>query len=325
MADILLENAAFLDLASIHPDDLELTQLETCAPKWQWFDKVSRKELLSGINQFDLIISNKVVVDAEIIKKADRLKLICISATGVNNVDLIAAQKKGVMVCNVQAYATASVVQHVFSLILTLATQLDESRLAVSDKRWSKSEHFSVLGIPILELQGKTIGIVGFGVLGTAVAKVAESFGMKVLIAKRDTSDFRDGRILLRELLPRVDVLSLHCPLTRQTRGLIGSSELALMKSSALLINTARGGLVDEIALLEALKKHQLAGAGLDVLEQEPPATDNTLINAGLKNLLLTPHVAWASQESRQRLVDEVVKNINAFISGQARNVITHP
>lgn len=325
MMDTLLGNAAFLDLASIHPDDLELTQLEACAPIWQWFNKISREELLSSIDQFDLIISNKVVIDAEIVQKADRLKLICVSATGVNNVNLIAAQKKGVVVCNVQAYATASVVQHVFSLILTLATQLDESRLSVSDKRWSNSEHFSVLGIPILELQGKTIGIVGFGELGKAVAKVAESFGMKVLIAKRDADDSRDGRILLRELLPQVDVLSLHCPLTRQTQGLIGSDELALMKPSALLINTARGGLVDEFALLEALKKHRLAGAGLDVLEREPPAIDNMLINTGLKNLLITPHVAWASQESRQRLVDEVVNNIHAFITGQTRNVITHP
>ena len=325
MTDTLLENAAFLDLASIYPDDLELTQLESCAPKWHWFNKISREELLASIDQFDLIISNKVVVTAEIIEKADRLKLICVSATGVNNVDLIAAQKKGVVVCNVQAYATASVIQHVFSLILTLATQLDESRLAVSDKRWSESEHFCVLGIPILELRGKTMGIVGYGQLGKAVAKVAESFGMKVLIAKRDAGDDREGRILLHELLPQVDVLSLHCPLTSQTQGLISGDELALMKSSSLLINTARGGLVDETALLEALKKNQIAGAGLDVLEQEPPAIDNVLINSGLKNLLITPHVAWASQESRQRLVDELVININAFINGQARNVITHP
>lgn len=320
-----LSNAAFLDLASIHPDDLELTQLTACVPSWRWFDKLSREDLLLKINEFDVVVSNKVVLDAEIIKKADRLKLICISATGVNNVDLIAAQKKGIVVCNVRAYATASVVQHVFSLILTLVTQLDKSRLAVSDKRWARSENFCVLGIPIMELQGKTIGIVGYGELGKAVANVAESFGMKVLIAKRDASDNRQGRLALDVLLPQVDVLSLHCPLNKDTQGLIGRDELAMMKPGALLINTARGGLVDELALLDALKGHHLFGAGLDVLEQEPPAEDNALIGAQLKNLLITPHVAWASRECRQRLVDTLAGNISAFIAGKPENVVTHP
>ena len=315
-----LSNAAYLDLASIHPDDLNLSQLESSVSNWQWFDKIERDVLLSRIHKFDVVISNKVVLDAEVIEKADSLKLICVSATGVNNIDIEAAHKKGICVCNVQAYATPSVVQHVFSLLLTLVTQLDESRLAVTDKRWTNSENFCVLGIPVLELQGKTLGIIGYGELGKAVADVALAFGMKVLIAKRDSNDNRKGRLALADLLPEVDVLSLHCPLNQNTMGLIGVNELALMKSTAILINTARGGLVDEQALCEALKNGVIAGAGLDVLSEEPPSTDNFLLSTNLKNLILTPHVAWASRESRQRLVDELVKNINAYKDGQLRN-----
>lgn len=314
--------AAFLDLASIHPDDLNLAQLEGCVSQWVWFDKIGREELLANINDYDVVVSNKVVLDAEVIENAENLKLICVSATGVNNIDLDAAHKKGVAVCNVKTYATPSVVQHVFSLILTLVTQLDESRRAVSDKRWSNSETFCVLGIPISELQGKTIGIVGYGELGQAVANIAEAFGMNVLIAKRNPDDDREGRIDLSVLLPQVDVLSLHCPLNHQTHGLIGAKELVLMKPSALLINTARGGLVDEQALLEALKTKAIAGAGLDVLEEEPPAGDHVLVVSDLNNLIITPHIAWASRQSRQRLIDELVLNINAFGSGKMRNVV---
>ena len=325
MSNKTVKNAAYLDVASIHPDDLNLSQLQASISEWQWFDKIDRETLLSNIHQFDAVISNKVVLDAEVLEKADNLKLICVSATGINNVDIEAAFKKGITVCNVQSYATASVVQHVFSLILTLSTQLDESRLAVSEKRWSQSENFCVLGIPIMELQNKVLGIVGYGELGRAVAHVAKAFGMDVLIAKRNVDDACEGRILLDEMLPQVDVLSLHCPLNAETQGLIGSREMAKMKSESLLINTARGGLVDEAALLEALKNHQIAGAGLDVLAQEPPLIDNELINAKLKNLIITPHVAWASRESRQKLVDELVKNIEAYIKGESRNLVTHP
>lgn len=325
MSENVLQHAAFLDLASIHPGDLQLTELKTCVPEWSWFDRIGRDELLSVIHKFDLVVCNKVVLDAGLIQKADRLKLICVSATGVNNVDLDAVSEKGITVCNVQAYATASVVQHVFASLLTLITRLDESRKAVSDKDWSRSENFCVLGIPITELQGKTLGIVGFGELGSAVARVAEAFGMKVLVARRDESDTREGRLPLNELLPQVDVLSLHCPLNEVTRNLIGRDELSLMKPDAFLLNTARGGLVDEVALLEVLGAGGIAGAALDVLEQEPPGFEHPLIDAGLPNLLITPHVAWASRESRQRLVDELVKNISAYEKGERRNVVTHP
>jgi len=325
MSERTLNNAAYLDLASIHPDDLDLSKLEASVSNWHLFDKIGRDELLSNIHQFDVVISNKVVLDADVIEQADKLKLICVSATGINNIDMVAAQKKGITVCNVQAYATASVVQHVFSMILTLVTQLDESRLAVADARWRNSENFCVLGIPIMELNDKCIGIVGYGELGRAVANVARAFGMNVLIAKRNLEDDREARLPLHELLSKVDILSLHCPLNEQTRGLIGANEIAMMKPGALLINTSRGGLVDEAALLEALTQKQIAGAGLDVLEQEPPSGDNQLINAKLNNLIITPHVAWASNESRQRLVDELVKNIAAYIQGEPRNVVIHP
>lgn len=317
-----LNSAAFLDLQSIYPDDLNLGNLESCVDDWHWFQKISHEELINQINQFEIVISNKVVIDAEILEHANQLKLICVAATGYNNVDIAAANQKGIVVCNVQHYATQAVVQHVFSLLLTLITQLDESRSAAINGQWSKSDNFCVLGLPITELAGKKIGIVGYGALGSAVAEVAKAFGMKVIIAKRNSHDKKPNRVDLDELLACVDVLSLHCPLNHQTSGMIGESEISLMKPNSIIINTSRGGLVDEGALLHALQNKKIAGAALDVLEQEPPLGDNQMINADLENLIVTPHVAWASQESRQRLVDEIVKNILAFKTGKPRNVI---
>ena len=174
-----------------------------------------------------------------------------------------------------------------------------------------------------MELQGRCIGIVGYGELGKAVAQVAKSFGMKVLISKRDANDIREGRLPLHELLPQVDILSLHCPLNDQTRNLITEKEFALMKSSAILINTARGDLVNEADLLDALVNKKITAAALDVLEHEPPLVDDPLLCSGLNNLIITPHVAWASQESRQRLVDALVKNIEAYIEGESSNIVS--
>jgi glycerate dehydrogenase len=222
----------------------------------------------------------------------------------------------------VRAYATASVVQHVFASLLSLTTHLDSYRKSVHHGDWSKSPLFCLFGEPIRELRGRTLGIVGYGELGRAVAGIADAFGMQVLLSARDESDTREERIQLHKLLPLVDVLSLHCPLTAANHHLIGASELALMKADAVLINTARGGLVDESALLDALKNHQLGGAAVDVLEKEPPTDGNALIAAGLPNLIVTPHIAWASRESRQRLINEIALNIGAFAQGNIRNQV---
>jgi glycerate dehydrogenase len=310
-----LKRAAFLDLASVHRGDLDLSALEAAMPEWLWFDKIEPGQLASVLSEVDVVVSNKVVLDEPLLRQAPQLKLICIAATGTNNVDLKTAHELGVPVQNVCGYATASVVQHVFSLLLSLTTHQVEYQQSVKNNGWARSEHFCLLDFPISELQGKTLGIVGYGELGKAVAKVAEVFGMNVLIAKRDQQDDRSGRIRLHDLLPQIDVLSLHCPLTESNRHLISERELALMKPGAVLINSARGGLVDETALLAALKNNQLAGAALDVLEQEPPSETNPLIHSNLPNLMITPHIAWASVESRQRLIDGVARNISSFTS----------
>jgi len=308
-----LNKAAFLDLASIYRDDLDLTVLKNAIPEWLWFDNISEAELTSVLEEVDVVVSNKVFLGEQQLREAKHLKLICISATGTNNIDLKVADELGITVRNVRAYATASVVQHVFTLLLSLTTRINEYRQAVQRGEWSSSEYFCLLDFPIHELQGKTLGIVGYGELGRAVAKVASAFGMKVLLAKRNLDDERTARVPLVDLLKKVDVLSLHCPLNEDTRGLIGKDELALMKHDAVLINTARGGLVDEVALLEALENKKLAGAGIDVIEQEPPASDSLLLQANLPNLIVTPHIAWASVESRQRLIDGVAENISGL------------
>ena len=320
MSDSDMQQAAFLDLDSIDRGDLDLSQLKAVMDSWQWHGLIRDDELPQVLDTADVIVSNKVVLTAEHLAQANKLKLVCIAATGTNNIDLEAAAGNNIAVCNVDAYATPSVVQHVYTLLLALTTRFNEVTDAVRQGDWSKSQFFSLLDYPIRELAGKTMGIVGYGNLGKAVAKVAEALGMKVLLARRNNQDQRPGRIALHDLLPQLDVLSLHCPLTEETRGIIGATELALMKKDAVLINTARGGLVDEIALLDALMQHRLGGAALDVIEIEPPPEDYPLLQVSLPNLIVTPHVAWASRESRQRLINEIALNIEAFKAGESRN-----
>jgi len=317
----------FLDLASVHPDDLDLSRLKSTVDDWQLLDATDRGEVVSAIAGSEVVVTNKVVLDARCFEQSDRLKLVCVAATGFNNIDINAARQHGVTVCNVRGYATASVAQHVFMLLLSLVTSADRYRREVDSGEWSRSEFFCLLGHPVRELEGMVLGVVGYGELGRAVARIAECFGMKLLIARRDEQDQREGRIALHELLPQVDVLSLHCPLTADNHGLIGRREIALMKPDALLINTARGGLVDESALVAALRSGKLGGAGLDVLEKEPPPLDSPTLSSatrksGLDNLIITPHTAWASRQSRQRLIDEIAENILAFNRGDARNVV---
>ena len=312
----------FLDLASVHPEDLDLSGLRGTLDYWQWFDGLDSEDVFDAISGAEVVVTNKVVLDAACFDQAADLKLVCAAATGFNNIDIGAARRHGVTVCNVRAYATPSVVQHVYMLLLSLVTSADCYREEVVTGEWSNSPFFCLLGHPVREIQGLTMGIVGYGELGRAVADIARCFGMDVLIAKRDGQDRREGRMALQELLPQVDVLSLHCPLTTDNYQLIGRHEIALMKDDAILINTARGGLVDEAALLEALASGRLGGAGLDVLNEEPPAADSAMLDTGLENLIITPHTAWASRESRQRLIDEIAGNITAYRQGKPRNVV---
>ncbi|MET0086721.1 MAG: 2-hydroxyacid dehydrogenase [Sedimenticola sp.] len=315
-----MPKAVFLDLETVSRDDIDLSPLDATPYEWQYHHATLPAETRERIAGAELVVSNKVVLDVDTLQQSSGLKLVCIAATGTNNVDLTRAGELGIAVTNVAGYSTPAVVQHVFALVLSLTTRLFDYRTALQDGAWQRSDQFCLLDFPIRELQGKRLGIVGYGALGSAVAQVAEAFGMEILIAQRPGGEPAPGRLPLDELLPRVDVLSLHCPLTEQTRNLIGDRELALMKNDALLINTARGGIVDETALSAALRSGQLGGAGIDVLGVEPPREGNPLLEPGIPNLVVTPHTAWASRESRQRLIDGVAENIRAYLAGEVRN-----
>lgn len=323
MEAILFSKGVFLDVASVDRGDITWSPLKAFSHQWMWHEVTTSQQTLERIIDADLVISNKVVLDRLLLEACRDLKLICIAATGTNNVDLEAANELGIAVTNVTGYATASVVQHVFSLILSLVTRQQQYQQAVTRGDWQHATQFCLLNYPIWELSGKCLGIVGYGELGRAVAQVAEAFAMKVLVAQRPDGVPESGRLMLDELLPKVDVLSLHMPLAKNTRNLIGARELDLMKSHALLINTARGGIVDESALADALVNGDLGGAGVDVLSTEPPTDDNPLLNPNVPNLIVTPHIAWASLQARQRLVDSVAANIQAFQAGEFRNRVT--
>jgi glycerate dehydrogenase len=314
-----LHKAVFLDRDSVG-DDLDLSALDALAAKWTHYPATDPAETLARVRDAELVISNKVLLDRTILAECKALKLICVAATGTNNVDLAAARDLGIAVSNVTGYATPSVVQQVFALLLALTTRLYEHRTAARDGSWAESPFFCVLDYPFRELAGKTFGIIGFGELGHGVAKVAEALGMEVIISQRPGGEPRPGRVPVDELLARADVVTLHVPLADNTRNLLNRERLALMKPDAVLINTARGGLVDEQALADALSAGRLGGAGFDVLTVEPPRGGNPLLALDLPNLIVTPHVAWASHASRQRLMHQVAENIRAFATGEARN-----
>lgn len=309
--------AVFLDFASLDQNDLDIRQLQQQFDALLLYPATSPDQILSRVQDAQVIISNKVMLDANLIRQLPELKLILISATGTNNVDLVAARQQEIVVCNCQGYGTAAVAQHTLMLMLCLATSLLKYDRAVRAGAWNRSEQFCLLDYPITELAGKTLGIVGYGELGKAVARLAEAFGMQVNIASLPHRPGGPERVPLQELLAQVDFLSLHCPLTEETRNLIGAAELQQMKSSAFLINCARGGLVNEAALAQALRQGQIAGAASDVLTVEPPKEGNILLNNDIPNLIITPHTAWGSMQARQRMLDQLTENTQAFMQGQ--------
>ncbi len=313
----------FLDRDSLDRGDLDFGGLDRILPNLRYYPATTPDQVAARIEQAEVVISNKVVLDAAAVERAPRLRLICVAATGVNNIDLGAAAARGVTVCNCRGYGTPAVIQHVFALLLALCTRWPDYQQAVRDGRWRRANQFCLLDFPIRELASKTLGIVGYGELGQGVARVAEAFGMRVLVAQRPgTMEVLEDRAPLPVLLPQVDILSLHCPLTPETRGLIGAWELALMRRDAILINTARGGLVDEALLAAALRQGALGGAGVDVLSLEPPVAGNPLLAPDIPNLIVTPHCAWGSRESRQRLVGQLAENIAGFLSSAPLRVV---
>jgi glycerate dehydrogenase len=309
----------FLDYETVSNGDLDALGLTDAVGELSFCSSTSESQIIERIVNVDIVLLNKLKLSGDHLKAARKLKLIALSATGTDNLDLSCAKERGIAVCNIRGYCTPSVVQHVWAMILSLTQHLTEYARLVADGSWVKREEFTLLAHPIRELAGRTLGIVGWGELGRAVAKAAEAFGMRVIICNRPGAPAQHGRVALDLLLETADVVSLHCPLTAATRGMIGARELALMKPDALLINTARGALVDGHALAAALKSGRLAGAGIDVLAQEPPQDGDPLLDPSIPNLILTPHVAWGAREARQRCLDEMAANVQDFLRGGRR------
>lgn len=294
------------------------------AHEWVDYPATRPEEVIERLQGATIAITNKVPIQNPAVDALNSLKMIAVSATGTNNVDLDACRRRGIVVSNVRGYAEHTVPEHVFALLLALSRNLVAWRETLQAGGWQRSSQFCLFDHTIRDLHGATLGLVGGGSLGSGVARLAEAFGMRVLRAERKgATAVRPGYTEFATVLREADAISLHCPLDASTRGLIGTAELQAMKRSALLINTARGGIVDEAALVQALREGWIAGAGFDVLTSEPPAADHPLVAPALlalPNFLLTPHVAWSSRPAMQALADQLIGNIEAFVAGTPRN-----
>lgn len=314
--------AVFLDFGTMGAAELDPSPLAELVPDFRAFDSTPQDQVPQRIAGVDFVFANKARMTKEIISNAGSLRFIGLTATGVDNVGLEAARKHDVAVCNIRAYCTQSIVEHVFAVLLNLTHSVRQYDRIVRAGAWQKADNFCMLEFPIRELSAMTLGIAGLGVLGSGVADMARQFGMSVMIARRpgvpESPD--DGRHDIRDILRQCDVVSLHCPLTDDTRGLIGAAEFKLMKPGAILINTARGGLVDTAALVRALQSGTIAAAAIDVLPQEPPVDGDPLLDYEGDNLILTPHIAWGTVEARQTAINEVAANLRAFLAGEERN-----
>jgi glycerate dehydrogenase len=292
--------------------------------QWIEYGETESAQVVERLRAATIVISNKLPLREAELAQLPELKLIAIAATGSDNIDLAYCRRQGIAVSNARGYAVNSVPEHVLMMILSLRRNLIAYRIDVQNRRWQESKQFCLLSHELRDINGSTLGIVGYGSIGKAMARLGASVGMRVLISEhKGTAKVRDGRASFTEVLRQSDVVSLHCPLTDETRDLIGRAEFEIMKPSALLINTARGGLVDDTALIDALRKGLIGGAGFDALREEPPRPGNPLVDLDLPNFILTPHVAWASNEAVQALADQVIENIEAFFGGQPRNLLT--
>ena len=312
--------AVFLDYATVGPG-LDTSPLTDLLPELEIFDASSDAQVTERIRDAEFVFANKIRLSDELFATAGKLRFIGLTATGTDNIDVESAQRHDIAVCNIRGYCTRSVTEHVFALLLTLTHNLHRYTAAVRDGAWQESPDFCMLSFPIRELSTMTMGIVGFGELGGGVARQARNFDMDVIVAARPgTEDVGDDRVSFDELLQRSDVISLHCPLNEQTSNLFGAEEFRKMKSSAILINTARGGLVDSVALAGALQSGEILAAGVDVLPKEPPVQGDPLLDYAGENLLITPHVAWGTDRSRQDSIHELAANVSAFLQGEKRN-----
>lgn len=309
-------NAVFLDADTLG-NDVDLSPIEAVTGELVKYPHTSPEQVWERIRGFDTVLVNKVVLTREHFEASPDLKTIAVVATGLNNIDQDAAKDHGIKVMNVTNYGRSTVAQHTMALMLALATRILDYDRDVRAGRWGESDMFCLMDHPIMELEGRTLGVVGYGDLGQGVVERSRAFGMNVILGARPGQDpgEMDGypRVPLDELLPKVDVLSLHCLLTDETRNMIGARELKMMKKDALLINTSRGGLVDEQALADALRAGTIGGAGFDVLTEEPPRNGNPLLADDIPNLIVTPHSAWASREARQRIVGITADNLRTI------------
>ena len=310
--------AVILDLKGL--DELNLSSIENQVDELKTYGTTPEEKVLERIKGFDIVITNKTAITDQVLQQTKSIKLICVLATGTNVVDKHAAYDRGIPVCNCVAYGVDSVVQHVWSLILALHNNLLSYSKDVSRGEWQRSDQFCFIDHPIVELKGRTLGVIGHGNLGKGVVKIASAFGMDVIICQKIGGDrasvAADTGIPFDEFIQQADVISLHCPLTPATENLFTREVFQRMKPGAFLVNAARGGIVNEQALADALKEGVIAGAATDVITEEPPVNGNVLLAGNIPNLLVTPHIAWASLEARSRIVEQTADNIAAYIAG---------
>lgn len=314
-------NIIVIDGYALNPGDLNWKNI-TALGDVTIHERTSAENIYERCKDANIVLTNKVAFTRETIGKLDKLKLICVTATGYNIVDTAAAKEQGIMVCNVPAYGTASVAQHTIALLLELSNRVSVHSKSVADGEWVTAKDWCYTKAPIIELAGKTLGIVGMGHIGTQVAKIAAALGMHILYNSRTNKNLKDYNFVdIPALFAKSDVVSLHCPLTAENTGFVNMALLQAMKPSAFIINTARGLLINEADLAEALNDAIIAGAALDVLSTEPPKADNPLLTA--KNCVITPHNAWISKEARERVMAVTTENIKGFIQGQPVNRVT--
>jgi len=312
--------AVFLDFDTMG-GGLDLSPIENVTPDLKVYDVTGKEQVKERIRDAEIVFTNKIKLNESLLASATRLKYIGLTATGTDNIDLESARQHGIAVANIRNYCTESVVEHVFGVLLMLAHSLPSFRKTVRNGDWQSATDPFLLTHPVRELSAMTLGIVGYGALGQGVANIGRAFGMDVIVSARPGSpETSDGRVSFDDLLTQADVISLHCPLSDETRNLFGAEEFQRMKSSAILINTARGGLIDSAALAAALRTGDIAAAAVDVLPNEPPVDGDPLLDYEGDNLIVTPHVAWATNEARQNAIDELAANAGAFIEGKDRN-----